>query len=145
MQSVWRMTEGMVHRGPDQRRTVFRTLNICMGMRRLSIIDLEGGRQPLFNEDGSLVLMANGEIYNCLELRGNLVANGHRFKTTVTVRLNFICTKDFGTDCVQHMRGMFAFALWDKRLGRLMLDRDRMGEKPLYYNQDQTRFCSHPN
>jgi asparagine synthase (glutamine-hydrolysing) len=129
--SVLRMSAAMKHRGPDSPGN-FRDAHVAMAMRRLSIIDLEGGNQPLFNEDASVVVMANGEIYNHVELRTKLAANGHRFKTGSDCETIVHLYEDFGADCVQHMRGMFAFALWDARSRRLMLARDRMGEKPLY-------------
>ena len=105
---------------------------VALAMRRLSIIDLQGGQQPLFNEDRSIVLVANGEIYNHVELRAQLRSQGHQFKTGSDCEVIVHLYEQYGLDCLKHLRGMFVFALWDSRLRRLMLARDRMGEKPLY-------------
>lgn len=128
---VMRMNERLVHRGPDG-QGAFQYGQVALAMRRLSIIDLEGGQQPLSNEDGSVVLIANGEIYNYVELRALLRTQGHQFKTGSDCEVIVHLYEQYGLDCVKHLRGMFAFALWDSRLRRLMLARDRMGEKPLY-------------
>jgi asparagine synthase (glutamine-hydrolysing) len=125
------MNDRLVHRGPDGHGS-FHEGPIALAMRRLSIIDLSGGRQPLSNEDGSLVLIANGEIYNHVELRAQLRSQGHEFKTGSDCEAIVHLYEEYGLDCVKHLRGMFAFALWDTRRRRLMLARDRMGEKPLY-------------
>ncbi|MEA2176353.1 MAG: hypothetical protein QOD00_3945 [Blastocatellia bacterium] len=113
-------------------------------MRRLSIIDLDGGSQPLFNEDRSLMLIANAEIYNYIELRRRLGALGHQFSTGSDCETIIHAYEEFGLDCVKHLRGMFAFALWDTRRRRLLLARDRMGEKPLYLyeSEGQLLFAS---
>jgi asparagine synthase (glutamine-hydrolysing) len=103
-----------------------------MAMRRLSVIDLTGGWQPLYNEDRSIALVANGEIYNFIELRVQLEERGHRFRTGTDCETIIHLYEDYGADCVNHLRGMFVFALWDSRRKRLFLCRDRMGEKPLY-------------
>ncbi|MFN0112724.1 MAG: asparagine synthase (glutamine-hydrolyzing) [Blastocatellia bacterium] len=133
---VKRMQQSLVHRGPDGEGS-FVDEHVHLGMRRLSIIDLAGGWQPLYNEDRSLVLVANGEIYNYVELRQQLQSRGHRFTTQGDCETILHLYEEYGLDCVQHLRGMFAFALWDSRRQRLMLARDRMGEKPLYlYQQD---------
>lgn len=135
--AVGRMRGALAHRGPDgQGRFVGEqvTLEVC----RLSIIDVNGGHQPLYNEDGSVVLVMNGELYNFVELRHDLVARGHRFATRVDGEVVVHLYEELGLDCVRPLRGMFAFALWDRRAGRLVLARDRMGEKPLYlYERDQ--------
>lgn len=128
---VLEMSTAMVHRGPDGQGS-FHDGPVSLSMRRLSIIDLHRGQQPLFNEDGSLALIANGEIYNHVELRDQLRSNGHRFKSGSDCEVIVHLYEQYGPDCVKHLRGMFAFALWDARLRRLMLARDRMGEKPLY-------------
>jgi asparagine synthase (glutamine-hydrolysing) len=128
---VTNMGMRLVHRGPDG-QGAYHDGPIAMAMRRLSIIDLQGGQQPLFNEDGSLVLIANGEVYNHIELRQQLHSQGHRFKSGTDCEVIVHLYEQYGLDCVQYLRGMFAFALWDSRLRRLMLARDRMGEKPLY-------------
>jgi len=105
-------------------------------MRRLSIIDVSGGRQPLYNEDGSIVLVLNGEIYNFIELREELEARGHRFRTRSDAEVVVHLYEEQGIDCLAQVNGMFAFCLWDiqKREGYLV--RDRVGIKPLYYSQN---------
>ena len=123
------MSTGLVHRGPDGAGE-FHQPHIGLGMRRLSIIDLEGGWQPLYNEDRSLALIANGEIYNFVELRVKLEGRGHRFSTHSDCETILHLYEDYGLDFVQHLRGMFAVALWDTPRQRLVLARDRMGEKP---------------
>lgn len=129
----------LAHRGPDGSGE-FENLNVALAMRRLSIIDLTGGWQPLYNEDKSLVLVANGEIYNFIELRKQLEASGHHFKTNSDCETILHLYEEHGDNCVDHLRGMFAFALWDTNRRRLLLARDRMGEKPLYLYQDQERL-----
>lgn len=135
-----RMLRTMVHRGPDGEGS-FRSDHAWLGMRRLSIIDLEGGWQPLFNEDKSLVLVANGEIYNYVELREGLRARGHVFRTGSDCETIVHLYEEHGDDCVRHLRGMFAFALWDAGRRRLLLARDRMGEKPLYLHEREGMLC----
>ncbi|MFH1132440.1 MAG: asparagine synthetase B, partial [Pseudomonadota bacterium] len=131
LEAVARMNSAMIHRGPDGEGK-FRDSHIAMAMRRLSIIDLDGGWQPLYNETRDLVLVANGEIYNFIELREELRVRGHRFHTASDCETILHLYEDHGEDCVQYLRGMFAFALWDSRRGCLFIARDRMGEKPLY-------------
>lgn len=128
---VSRMQHALEHRGPDGAGE-FKARHLHLAMRRLSIIDLTGGWQPLYNEDRSLTLIANGEIYNHPELRAQLQSRGHQFSTGSDCETILHLYEEYGTDCVRHLRGMFAFALWDSRQQRLMLARDRMGEKPLY-------------
>jgi asparagine synthase (glutamine-hydrolysing) len=128
---VRRMNSRLIHRGPDGEGS-FQEGPVAFAMRRLSVIDLAGGQQPLYNEDGSLVLIANGEIYNHIEMRSWLTANGHGFKTGSDCEVILHLYEEHGLDCLTHLRGMFAFALWDSRRRRLLLARDRMGEKPLY-------------
>lgn len=111
-----------------------------LAMRRLSIIDLKGGWQPLYNEDRTLVLIANGEIYNFVELRKRLEDLGHRFNTDSDCETILHLYEEHGLDCVTHLRGMFAFALWDSKRKRLLLARDRMGEKPLYVYETNGRL-----
>lgn len=124
----------LAHRGPDGAGQ-FQALNVMLAMRRLSIIDLEGGWQPLYNEDRSLALVANGEIYNFVELRARLESQGHRFNTNSDCETILHLYEEYGLGCVDHLRGMFAFALWDSKRKRVVLARDRMGEKPLYLYQ----------
>ena len=125
------MKRSLHHRGPDGEGE-YHNPHIILAMRRLSIIDLTGGWQPLYNEDRSLVLICNGEIYNFIELRSQLESRGHRFNTKSDCETIVHLYEECGTDCVHHLRGMFAFALWDNKHQRLLLARDRMGEKPLY-------------
>ncbi|MBU6482454.1 MAG: asparagine synthase (glutamine-hydrolyzing), partial [Nitrospirae bacterium] len=128
---VARMSKAMLHRGPDGAGE-FSSRHVALAHRRLSIIDLSHGQQPLYNEDSSLVLIANGEIYNFIELRSQLQERGHCFKTGSDCEVILHLYEEQGGDCVQQLRGMFAFALWDTQRQRLLLARDRMGEKPLY-------------
>jgi asparagine synthase (glutamine-hydrolysing) len=127
-----RMAGAMVHRGPDDEGFYIGEA-FGMTMRRLSIIDLGAGHQPLCNEDGSIWVVFNGEIYNYLELREDLSARGHRFKTASDTEVIVHLYEEMGADCVQPLRGMFAFAVWDERARSLLLARDRLGKKPLYY------------
>jgi len=128
---VLRMREALVHRGPDGEGQ-FQDSNVSLGVRRLSIIDLTGGWQPLYNEDHSVVLIVNGEIYNFVELREQLESAGHRFYTRSDCETIVHLYEDYGIDCVQHLRGMFAFALYDTKRKRVFFARDRLGEKPFY-------------
>ncbi|MGE0105298.1 MAG: asparagine synthase (glutamine-hydrolyzing) [Blastocatellales bacterium] len=129
-----RMARAIVHRGPDDEG--FRIEgNVALGMRRLSIIDLETGHQPISNEDGSVHVVFNGEIYNFPELRENLLARGHDFKTHSDTEVLVHLYEEYGDSLVDHLNGMFAFALWDDKRQRLLIARDRMGEKPLYFTQ----------
>lgn len=127
------MTGLMGHRGPDQQgRHV--SESISLGHRRLSIIDLsEQARQPMTNEDGSVIVVYNGEIYNFQDVREELVRKGHRFESRSDTEVIVHAYEEYGLDCVHHLRGMFAWALWDARKKRLWLVRDRIGIKPLYY------------
>lgn len=136
IRAVSRMSAAQAHRGPDGCGD-YRDTHAILAARRLSIIDLAGGAQPLYNEDRSLALVANAEIYNFVELRQRLRDRGHRFATGSDCETILHLYEEHGTGCVEHLRGMFAFALWDSRRRRLLLARDRMGEKPLYlYERD---------
>jgi len=128
------MCDRLVHRGPDDYGQ-FVDGPVGIGMRRLSIIDLAGGKQPITNEDRSIWVILNGEIYNYKELRRRLEARGHRFSTASDTEVIVHLYEDRGPDCVTELRGMFAFAVWDARQQTLMLARDRVGIKPLYYTQ----------
>jgi asparagine synthase (glutamine-hydrolysing) len=129
---IHRMCETIVHRGPDE-EGIFVKDGAGLGMRRLSIIDLSGGHQPVFNEDRTCWIVFNGEIYNFPELRPQLEARGHRFYTNSDTEMIVHLYEDKGADCVQDLRGMFGFALYDSRKRSLLLARDRLGKKPLYY------------
>jgi asparagine synthase (glutamine-hydrolysing) len=129
---VHRMCQAIVHRGPDD-EGIFAKRNTGLGMRRLSIIDLAGGHQPIFNEDRSIWIVFNGEIYNFAELRSALEAAGHRFSTNTDTEVIVHLYEDMGAACVEKLRGMFAFALYDERRQKLLLARDRLGKKPLHY------------
>jgi asparagine synthase (glutamine-hydrolysing) len=131
-ESIERMTDVMVHRGPDDSGIEMHH-PAALGFRRLSIIDLAGSHQPMSNEDDSVWLLFNGEIYNFQENREKLLARGHQFKTTGDSETILHLYEDYGLDFVQHLNGMFAIALWDKKRRRLVLARDRLGIKPVYY------------
>lgn len=133
------MNDCLRHRGPDGEGH-FNDDHVALAMRRLSIIDLASGWQPLYNEDRSLAIVANGEIYNYVELRKQLKDRGHRLATEGDIETILHLYEEHGLDCVQHLRGMFAFALWDSRRRRLVLARDRMGEKPLYLYEQNGRL-----
>jgi asparagine synthase (glutamine-hydrolysing) len=147
-----RMADSLRHRGPDDRHT-YRDLHrdgegretgVALGFRRLSIIDLEGARQPMANEDGTVWLVFNGEVYNFHDLRRRLEGAGHRYATDGDGESVLHLYEDVGTDCFQHLNGMFAIAIWDSRRNRLVLGRDRLGKKPLYYTiqGDRLLFAS---
>lgn len=131
---VLRMSHALAHRGPDGIGT-FLGSHVSLAMQRLSIIDLTGGWQPLYNEDKSLALIANGEIYNFVELRNQLQSRGHCFQSGSDAEVILHLYEDYGEHCLHHLRGMFAFALWDERRQCLFLARDRMGEKPIYLHE----------
>jgi asparagine synthase (glutamine-hydrolysing) len=133
------MSSAISHRGPDGCGT-FHAPSVGLAHRRLSIIDLEGGRQPLGNEDGSIQVVFNGEIYNYQELRQGLLSRGHRLATHSDTEVLVHLYEEVGERLVEQLRGMFAFALWDQRASRLLLARDRLGIKPLYYFRDQQKL-----
>ena len=126
------MCSAIVHRGPNEEGR-FHADDVALGMRRLSVMDVAMGRQPMGNEDGLVQLVFNGEIYNHRQLRQELVSRGHRIATSSDTEVIVHLYEDFGDDVVDHLRGMFAFALWDARRRRLLIARDRVGIKPLYY------------
>ncbi len=131
-ETVQRMCDRIVHRGPDDYGSYVEG-PVGIGMRRLSIIDLDGGKQPIPNEDRTVWVILNGEIYNYKELKRQLEAQGHRFATASDTEVIVHLYEEYGPDCVLKLRGMFGFALWDLRQQTLMLARDRVGIKPLYY------------
>ena len=132
-------TDFLSHRGPDERGTLLRG-NVFLGMRRLSIIDLSGGQQPIWNEDQTCCAVYNGELYNFLELRPELESRGHLFRTRSDTEVILHAYEEWGPDCLLRFNGMFAFAIWDDRNNLLFLARDRIGEKPLYYYHDGNRL-----
>jgi len=134
------MADAIAHRGPDAEGFYVEEPALGLAHRRLSIIDLASGAQPMGNEDGALQLVFNGEIYNYRELRGELLARGHRFRTQSDSETILHLYEDGGIEAVRRLRGMFAFALWDRRRQGLLLARDRFGQKPLYYACDQDRL-----
>jgi asparagine synthase (glutamine-hydrolysing) len=133
------MCQVIEHRGPDD--DGFYTDNeVGIGMRRLSIVDVAGGHQPISNEDGGLWIVFNGEIYNHLELREQLIARGHRYTTHSDTESVIHLFEEYGADCVRHLRGMFAFAIWNRNTRTLFIARDRLGIKPLYYHLTPERL-----
>ena len=137
--TVEKMLKEMVHRGPDDygiHEDALAFPHIVLGHRRLSILDLsQAGHQPMANEDGTLWIVFNGEIYNYLELRKDLVARGHKFHSETDTETILHLYEEHGTECVSYLRGMFAFAIWDSKNRDLFLARDRVGKKPIYYAQ----------
>lgn len=129
---IEKMRDVLVHRGPDE-RGAFVEGTVGLGHRRLSIVDLSSGQQPMTNEDGSLQIVYNGEIYNHADYREKLEAVGHKFATRCDTETILHLYEEYGRDCVRYLRGMFAFAIWDRRRKALFLARDRLGVKPLYY------------
>ena len=135
-----RMCAALEHRGPDS-RGLFHEPQVGLGIQRLRVVDLVTGDQPIYSEDGSVVVVLNGEIYNFRELREELRARGHRFATEGDTEVIVHLYEEHGVDCVRHLHGMFAFAIWDKRRHRLLLARDRIGKKPLFYTIGQGGVC----
>jgi asparagine synthase (glutamine-hydrolysing) len=134
------MLQAIRHRGPDDSGT-YLDQDVALGQARLSIIDLAGGHQPIFNEDGTKCIILNGEIYNYLGLREQLVARGHVFKTNSDTEVILHLYEDEGEDCVDSIHGMFAFAIWDAQHRTVFLARDRLGKKPLYYKDAGSFFA----
>lgn len=134
------MRDIMFHRGPDEGGFHLRN-NVGLGHRRLSIIDLSTGQQPMANEDGTVWIVYNGELYNYLDLRGELIGKGHVFRTRSDTEVIVHAYEEYGERCLEHMRGMFAFAIYDHNRGTLFAAKDRIGIKPLYYTvQDGTLY-----
>src|SRR4051794_12663861 len=128
-----RMTDALYHRGPDG-EGFYHAPGVGLGHRRLAIVDLVTGDQPLFNEDRTVCVVFNGEIYNFQPLMSELAALGHIFRTRSDTEVIVHAWEEWGEGCLEHFNGMFAFALWDARREALFLARDRLGEKPLYYS-----------
>ncbi len=139
-----RMIDAIAHRGPDDQgiyaSPTGQGAGAMLGHRRLSIIDLGGGHQPLSNEDGSIWIAFNGEVYNYRELQPALEKQGHQFRTSSDTETIVHLYEQYGTDCVKYLRGMFAFAIWDQNRRQLFLARDRLGKKPLVYRHDSQRL-----
>jgi asparagine synthase (glutamine-hydrolysing) len=133
------MNERIIHRGPDEDGFYLQG-RIGLAMRRLSIVDLSGGQQPISNEDGTIWIVFNGEIYNYPDLKRDLEKRGHRFKTRSDTEAIVHAYEEYGVECPTKLNGMFAFAIWDARRERLFLSRDRLGKKPLYYYKDNERI-----
>jgi asparagine synthase (glutamine-hydrolysing) len=129
-----RMCKIITHRGPDEQGMIVKD-KAALGMRRLSIIDLKTGQQPIFDCTGNLAIVFNGEIYNFLELKKDLESRGHRFKTNSDTETIVHAFEEFGTDCLKYLRGMFAFAIYDFQNETLFIARDRVGKKPLFYSK----------
>ena len=132
---VKQMASVLEHRGPDE-EGFYSNRNIVLGHKRLKIIDLETGRQPIGNEDGSIQIIFNGEIYNFEEIKRGLEKRGHRFKTQTDTEVILHLYEEKGAACLDDIRGMFAIAIWDNTKKELFLARDRLGKKPLYYYRD---------
>ncbi len=139
------MCERMKHRGPDS-EGLWLDETVALGMRRLSIIDLHTGEQPVYSEDKSIVVMMNGELYNFREVRADLEKRGHKFETQTDTEILPHLYEEYGEAMLEHINGMFAFALWDKRKQKLLIARDKFGEKPLYYGvfDGKLIFASEP-
>ncbi|WP_054865157.1 class II glutamine amidotransferase domain-containing protein [Methanosarcina barkeri] len=139
---IKKMCDVMHHRGPDDTGYYFNG-NIGLGHKRLSIIDLSRGKQPVYNEDKSISIVFNGEIYNYLELITELKENGHIFYTSSDTEVIIHLYEEHGEKCVEYLNGMFSFAIWDSNRKKLFLARDRLGVKPLYYayKEEKNNIC----
>jgi asparagine synthase (glutamine-hydrolysing) len=134
-----RMNEAILHRGPDEDGAYLKG-HVGLAMRRLAIIDLKGGQQPIADEEGTAWIVYNGEVYNFREVRKELEARGHRFHTDCDTEVVLHAYLEYGADCPKHLRGMFAFAIWDERRQELFIARDRVGKKPLLYAKTRDAF-----
>src|SRR5436305_312090 len=134
-----RMRDVITHRGPDEAGLRL-DARAALAHRRLSIVDLKTGQQPLSNEDGSIWVVFNGEIYNHADIRRDLQSRGHRYRTLSDTESIVHAYEEWGDECMQYFRGMFAFAIWDSRRQRLLLVRDRLGIKPLYWARQGDRL-----
>ncbi len=137
--TIIRMTCCLRHRGPDDSGYHIES-NVALGHRRLSIIDLQSGHQPLYNEDKSACIVFNGEIYNYRQIRRELIGTGHRFSSNSDTETILHAYEEWGVDCLKQLRGMFAFCIWDRREQTLFLVRDRLGKKPLFFRQADEKF-----
>src|SRR5882672_6923856 len=139
------MCERMVHRGPDSEGLMVAT-GVALGMRRLAIIDLVSGEQPVYNEDKTIAVVLNGELYNYREVRDDLEKRGHTFRSASDTEILPHLYEEYGQEMVKQINGMFAFALWDAKRRRLFIARDRFGEKPLYWGvfDNTLLFASEP-
>ena len=131
--TIKKMTDAITHRGPDD-EGFYHGDHVSLGQRRLSIVDVDGGHQPIVDDSGNLVMVVNGEIYNSPELRQQLEAEGYAFKTHTDVEVILPLYQKYGPDCVKHLRGMFAIALWDKKEQTMFFARDHMGQKPVFFS-----------
>ena len=131
-----KMNACIIHRGPDE-DGFFVKENVALAMRRLAIIDLKGGQQPIFNHDKTTAIVFNGEIYNFQEIKKDLEARGHKFYTNSDTEVIVHLYDEYGADCVNHLRGMFAFAIWNSSDKSLFLARDRVGKKPILYSHQE--------
>ena len=138
-QIIKKMNRSIVNRGPDEEGTYINK-NIGLGIRRLSIIDLKTGNQPIFNEDSSMVIVFNGELYNYKDLKNDLINKGHIFKTTTDTEVVLHAFEEYGEKSFNFIKGMYAFAIYDINKDRLLIVRDRLGEKPLYFYKDESKF-----
>jgi asparagine synthase (glutamine-hydrolysing) len=137
---IKRMCDKLIHRGPDD-SGIYVDGNVGLGHRRLSIIDLsESGHQPMSSQDKSIWITFNGEIYNFQELRKDLISKGYSFKSHTDTEVIIYLYQEYKEKCLDYIRGMFAFAIWDKNEERLFLARDRIGKKPLFYFNDGKTF-----
>ncbi len=136
---IRRMCDVITHRGPDEEGQYVEA-NVGIGMRRLSIIDLSTGTQPIFNEDRSMAIVFNGEIYNHQDIRKELISRGHVFKTKSDTEAIIHAYEEWGTAMPERLNGMFGFAIWDGQKNRLFMARDRLGIKPLYFYKNDEQF-----